>query len=50
MQTAFSTARMRHGAIIVTSNRTFKEWPKIFNHDSILLPPFWADCCITPTP
>ena len=28
--------RYEQGAIMVTSNRAFKEWPKIFNHDSTL--------------
>ena len=28
--------RYEHGAIIITSNRAFKEWPTIFNHDSTL--------------
>jgi hypothetical protein len=28
--------RYEQGAIIVTSNRAFKEWPKIFNNDSTL--------------
>jgi DNA replication protein DnaC len=26
--------RYEHGAIVMTSNRDFKEWPKIFNNDS----------------
>ena len=28
--------RYEQGALIITSNRAFKEWPTIFNHDSIL--------------
>ena len=28
--------RDEQGAIIITSNRAFKEWPTIFNHDSTL--------------
>jgi len=28
--------RYEQGAIVLTSNRAFKEWPKIFNHDSTL--------------
>jgi len=28
--------RYEQGAIIITSNRAFKEWPVIFNHDSTL--------------
>jgi DNA replication protein DnaC len=28
--------RYEQGAILITSNRAFKEWPKIFNHDSTL--------------
>jgi DNA replication protein DnaC len=28
--------RYEHGAIILTSNRAFKDWPTIFNHDSTL--------------
>ena len=28
--------RYEQGSIIMTSNRAFKEWPKIFNHDSTL--------------
>jgi DNA replication protein DnaC len=28
--------RYEQGAIIITSNRVFKEWPKIFNNDSTL--------------
>ncbi len=28
--------RYEQGAIILTSNRAFKEWPTIFNHDSTL--------------
>jgi DNA replication protein DnaC len=28
--------RYEHGAIIITSNRAFKEWPTVFNHDSTL--------------
>jgi DNA replication protein DnaC len=28
--------RYEQGAIVITSNRAFKEWPKIFNHDSTL--------------
>jgi DNA replication protein DnaC len=28
--------RYEQGAIIITSNRAFKEWPAIFNHDSTL--------------
>jgi small redox-active disulfide protein 2 len=28
--------RYEQGAIIVTSNRAFKEWPKIFNNDNTL--------------
>jgi DNA replication protein DnaC len=29
-------ARYEQGALILTSNRAFKEWPTIFNHDSTL--------------
>ena len=28
--------RYEQGALIITSNRAFKEWPTIFNHDSTL--------------
>src|SRR3989475_4135253 len=28
--------RYEQGALMITSNRAFKEWPKIFNHDSTL--------------
>ena len=28
--------RYEQGAIVITSNRAFKEWPKIFNNDSTL--------------
>ena len=28
--------RYEQGALILTSNRAFKEWPKIFNNDSTL--------------
>ena len=28
--------RYEQGAIIITSNRAFKEWPKIFHNDSTL--------------
>src|SRR5437660_1034197 len=28
--------RYEQGALIITSNRAFKEWPMIFNHDSTL--------------
>lgn len=28
--------RYEQGSIIITSNRAFKEWPKIFNNDSTL--------------
>jgi DNA replication protein DnaC len=28
--------RYEQGAVVITSNRAFKEWPKIFNNDSIL--------------
>ena len=28
--------RYEQGAIVITSNRAFKEWPKIFNKDSTL--------------
>jgi DNA replication protein DnaC len=28
--------RYEHGAIVITSNRAFKDWPKIFNNDSTL--------------
>src|SRR5499433_2052810 len=28
--------RYEQGALILTSNRAFKEWPTIFNHDSTL--------------
>jgi hypothetical protein len=28
--------RYEQGASVITSNRTFKDWPKIFNHDSTL--------------
>jgi DNA replication protein DnaC len=28
--------RYEQGAIVMTSNRAFKEWPKIFNNDSTL--------------
>ena len=28
--------RSEQGAIVLTSNRAFKEWPKIFNNDSTL--------------
>jgi DNA replication protein DnaC len=28
--------RYERGAIVITSNRAFKDWPKIFHHDSTL--------------
>ena len=28
--------RYEQGSIMITSNRAYKEWPKIFNHDSTL--------------
>jgi DNA replication protein DnaC len=28
--------RYAQGAMVITSNRAFKEWPKIFNNDSTL--------------
>ena len=28
--------RYEQGAIVITSNRAFKDWPKIFNNDSTL--------------
>ena len=28
--------RYEHGAIVITANRAFKDWPKIFNNDSTL--------------
>jgi DNA replication protein DnaC len=28
--------RYEHGSTLITSNRAFKDWPKIFNHDSTL--------------
>ena len=28
--------RYEQGAIVITSNRAFKEWPKIFHNDSTL--------------
>ena len=28
--------RYEQGAIVITSNRAFKEWPKIFNNDNTL--------------
>ena len=28
--------RYEHGSVIITTNRVFKEWPKIFNNDSTL--------------
>jgi DNA replication protein DnaC len=28
--------RYEQGSIVLTSNRSFKEWPKIFNNDSTL--------------
>jgi DNA replication protein DnaC len=28
--------RYEHGAMIVTTNRAYKHWPEIFNHDSTL--------------
>ncbi len=28
--------RYERGAIIITSNRAFKDWPKLFNNDSTL--------------
>ena len=28
--------RYEHGAMVMTSNRAFKDWPTIFNHDSTL--------------
>ena len=31
--------RYEQGAIVITSNRAFKEWPKIFNNDSTLTQP-----------
>jgi DNA replication protein DnaC len=30
------SARYEHGSTLITSNRAFKEWPKIFNHDTTL--------------
>ena len=30
------SARYEHGSILITSNRAFKDWPKIFNNDSTL--------------
>jgi DNA replication protein DnaC len=30
------SARYEHGSTLITSNRAFKEWPKIFNNDSTL--------------
>ena len=28
--------RYEHGATVITSNRAFKHWPEILNHDSTL--------------
>ena len=28
--------RYEHGAMIVTTNRAYKHWPEIFNHDTTL--------------
>ena len=28
--------RYEQGSIVITSNRAFREWPKIFNNDSTL--------------
>ena len=28
--------RYEQGSMMLTSNRAYKEWPKIFNHDSTL--------------
>ena len=28
--------RYEQGSIVITTNRVFKEWPKIFNNDSTL--------------
>jgi len=28
--------RYEHGSVIITSNRAFKDWPKIFNNDATL--------------
>jgi DNA replication protein DnaC len=30
------SVRYEHGSTLITSNRAFKDWPKIFNHDSTL--------------
>jgi DNA replication protein DnaC len=30
------SGRYEHGSTLITSNRAFKEWPKIFNNDSTL--------------
>ena len=30
------SARYERGSIIITTNRVFKDWPKIFNNDSTL--------------
>jgi DNA replication protein DnaC len=30
------SVRYEHGSTLVTSNRAFKDWPKIFNNDSTL--------------
>ena len=28
--------RYEHGSMIITSNRPYKKWPEVFNHDSTL--------------
>jgi DNA replication protein DnaC len=33
--------RYAQGAMVITSNRAFKEWPKIFNNDSTLTSALW---------
>jgi DNA replication protein DnaC len=33
--------RDAQGAMVITSNRAFKEWPKIFNNDSTLTSALW---------
>jgi DNA replication protein DnaC len=30
------SVRYEHGSTLITSNRAFKDWPKIFNNDSTL--------------
>jgi DNA replication protein DnaC len=30
------SARYEHGSTLITSNRAFQEWPKIFNNDTTL--------------